>query len=474
MVFSSFIFLFLFLPGFLACYYVAPRYFKNVVVLLASYLFYAWGAPSVVVLLAASSYLDYFVSLRIAKSSSAKQQRRLLITGVTLNVVFLLYFKYANFFIAESSRLLSTFGFVEFSWNEVLLPIGISFFTFQKLSYLIDVYRGIVKPASSFINYALFVSLFPQLIAGPIVRYHDIATQIENRTHSLDRFAYGIYRFAIGLAKKVLIADSVGLVADHIFGLDPALRTIDYAWLGIICYSMQIYFDFSGYSDMAIGLAQMCGFRLLENFNNPYIAKNFTEFWRRWHISLSNWMREYLYISLGGNRRGVARTYANLWIVFLISGLWHGASWNFILWGLFHGSFLVLDKLFWLKISAKLPKIVNVSMTFFLVTLGWVVFRAETLPEALLYYSSLVDVSSLASAPPIFRADIIHNRALVILLLALALSFWPALKKASQETDVGDTLAVGMLRSVFSFVCLLLSVCALASADFSPFLYFKF
>ncbi|MCB0310898.1 MAG: MBOAT family protein, partial [Bdellovibrionales bacterium] len=250
---------------------------------------------------------DYFLSHRMSRAASASRRRLFLHIGVGSNLLLLIYYKYANFFVAEGNKFLMSLGLPGLPWGEVLLPIGISFFTFQKLSYLVDVYRQTAAPARSLANYALFVSFFPQLIAGPIVRYYDISAQIEARSHNLDSFTYGVYRFSVGLAKKVLIADCVGLVADHVFEMDPGQRTIGYAWLGILSYSVQIYFDFSGYSDMAIGLASMCGFRLLENFNCPYTAKSFTDFWRRWHISLSNWMREYLYIPLGGNRRGQFR-----------------------------------------------------------------------------------------------------------------------------------------------------------------------
>ena len=310
MVFSSYLFLFVFLPIFFSAYYASPRILRNLTALIASYLFYAWGAPTIVPLLLASSVLDYWISTAMTGvQRTPRARRRLFFLGIVINLSGLFYFKYANFFIAEVNRAAQSFGGGGMEWISVALPIGISFFTFQKISYLADVYQGKVAPASRLLDYLLYVALFPQLIAGPIVRYHDIHSQLRSRRISLDDVTYGLSRFCIGLGKKVLIADEMGRVADNIFGLASGDLTMSYSWLGACAYCFQIYFDFSGYSDMAIGLGRMMGFRLLENFNMPYISESITEVWQRWHISLSNWMKEYVYVPLGGNRISPARTY---------------------------------------------------------------------------------------------------------------------------------------------------------------------
>jgi alginate O-acetyltransferase complex protein AlgI len=372
MVFSSFTFLFMFLPAFLAVYFLSPGRIKNLVALIGSCVFYAWGAPRILPLLLLGCLIDFCLGRQFANASlSAGRKKALLIFGLLLNVSFLAYFKYANFFVAEFNGLLSLSGIPEFSWKKIALPIGISFYTFHKISYLVDVYNGRAQASRNLIDYLLYIALFPQLVAGPILRYYDISEQLRHRRVTLDDFSHGAFRFCVGLGKKILIADEMGKVADNVFHFSAASSpgTV-YLWLGLIAYAYQIYFDFSAYSDMAIGLGRMLGFRFLENFNMPYISKNITEFWRRWHISLSNWMRDYLYIPLGGNRVPAWRNYINLWLVFLLSGLWHGASWNFILWGMFHGSFLTFDKLFWLKYSQKLPRVFNVAITF-LVIFSW-------------------------------------------------------------------------------------------------------
>ena len=321
MVFSSLTFLFLFLPLMLAAYYACPARHRNLVALLASALFYAWGAPRFVIVLFVSGLIDYVLSRELPGDRGTPGRRKgVLALAVVLNIALLLYFKYANFFVAEMNAMLARFGGGAVPWAAVALPIGISFFTFQKVSYLVDVYRGVAQPARNALDYLLYVVLFPQLIAGPIVRYHDVARQLEERDYTRERFFMGILRFSQGLGKKVLVANTMAELADAAFNAAPAGLTCGQAWLGVLAYAFQIYFDFSGYSDMAIGLGRLLGIEFLENFNRPYISRSITEFWRRWHISLSNWMREYLYIPLGGNRRGAVRTYFNLWIVFLISG----------------------------------------------------------------------------------------------------------------------------------------------------------
>ncbi|OVE72829.1 hypothetical protein BVX93_02025, partial [bacterium B13(2017)] len=361
---------------------------------------------------------------------------------------------------------------------DIALPIGISFFTFQKMSYLIDIYRGTAKQASSFFNYALYVALFPQLIAGPIIRYHDVANQIDNRTHTSQQFFYGIWRFCIGLGKKILIANTLGMVVDSVFSTPHIEITCILSWFAIIAYAFQIYFDFSGYSDMAIGLGRMMGFHFLENFNRPYRSLSITEFWRRWHISLSNWMKEYLYIPLGGNQVGKIRSYANLWIVFLISGLWHGASWNFVIWGGFHGFFLTVDKLFWLKKSKNITPVIKRSLTFIIVLFSWVLFRSETLSDSLLYLKRMFDFSSTLQFDIKGLYVFFSHRAFFVLFVATFLSFVPFMDIKNKVAKEVFSLECHPMKLIFHYACaltiLLFSACSLASSGYNPFIYFRF
>jgi len=351
MVFSSSLFLLYFLPVFLIVYYFLDWKYKNLFTLIASIFFYSWGAPDFIFIVLGSIAIDYYIVNLLAKSSG-KKKRIFLSLSVILNIGLLAYFKYANFFIENVNEILGYFGFNHVQWVKVILPIGISFFTFQKLTYSVDVYRKVHTPLKKVTDYALYILMFPQLIAGPIVRFNEIADRIEDRRkfETIDNKLLGFFRFAIGLAKKVLIANVMGAEADRIFAMNADDMTTPIAWIGVIAYAFQIYFDFAGYSDMAIGIGKMIGFSFPENFNNPYISQSISEFWRRWHLTLSRWMKDYLYIPLGGNRVATKRRlYFNLWIVFLISGLWHGAAWTFIIWGAFHGLFLILDRLFLLK-----------------------------------------------------------------------------------------------------------------------------
>lgn len=478
MVFSSLFFVFAFLPVVLLLYYLCPGRYRNYVALGASCFFYAWGAPRFVFVLVGSSLIDYVISraMGVPGSCEARKRRRLLAFAVTLNLAVFLYFKYANFFVEEFSRVAERWGGRAVPWADLALPIGISFFTFQKLSYLVDVYRGVVAPARSPSNYVLYVSLFPQLIAGPIVRYHDVVRQLEHRPQTAKRMFTGIWRFCRGLGKKVLIANVLGEVADGAFGVHPDHLCAVHAWVGLLCYSFQIYFDFSGYSDMAIGLGRMLGFEFLENFNCPYIARSFTEFWRRWHISLTNWMKEYFYIPLGGNRRGGARTYVNLWIVFVLSGLWHGASWNFVLWGFYHGLFLSMAKLAGRERLERIPSIVSVPATFFLVMMGWVFFRAETLQHTRMYFGRLFSGAGAGAARmPLSHA--LDPLAATVLTVAFVISFAPAFRGAyGGFVRFWETrrLAADVLKFAASLLLLVLSASALAAGKFNPFIYFRF
>lgn len=481
MVFSSIIFILVFLPIFLLLYYIIPTRLRNLFIVFSGYLFYSWGAPRFAFVLLITITMDYFLSLLIAsKNNSGKhnQGRFILIFSVLVNVGLLGYFKYSNFFVGQLNYLFFLVKIPALPWREVILPIGISFTIFQELSYIIEVYRGKIKPAKSLIDFAAYLMLFPHVIAGPIVRYIDIAGQLESRAYSLEHFFEGIRRFSIGLAKKVLIANPLSGVADAIFYLHQ-IRDLSspLAWLGIVCYSMQIYFDFSGYSDMAIGLAKMTGFDFLENFNKPYTALNITDFWRRWHISLSTWMREYLYFSLGGNRISIKRTYLNLWIVFLISGLWHGASWCFVFWGAFHGFFLIIDRLFWLKASARLPKFLNIALTFVVVLIGWAFFRIENIGEATKFVVRMFDLSTWFTPIAVRWSEVIDFRGIIVLIIALVISFFPATelyKKIMVNFSNQNEKIVFACQGVISLLLFFLSIVSLVNAQFNPFIYFRF
>lgn len=468
MLFSSIIFLFWFLPLFLLAYFGTPRRFRNYTALAGSYLFYAWGAPRFVFVLIAMSICDYALSILLEKTTNRPYVRKTLITlGILGCIAPLFYFKYSNYFVHEFQNLFHVSSFV---WQNVILPIGISFITFHRISYLVDVYRGTTHAAQRFTDYALYLALFPHSIAGPIIRYHGIAQELRERFTTLDTLYEGLYRFCIGLGKKVLIANTLGETAQAVFQLDPASLTAPYAWLGIICYAFQIFFDFSGYSDMAIGLAKMMGFTFPENFNNPYIAQSFTDFWRRWHISLSGWMREYLYIPLGGNRISKFRTYFNLWIVFAISGFWHGANATFLVWGIYQGLFIVLDKLFWLRLSHTIPRVVQITSTFFLILLGWVFFRSDSLHTALIYFGHLFGV---LATPTVYATwmDLITYRGIFVLIVAGLISFAPAF--FTYKTATQSPLQI-FRKNVFATCLLLFSLASLVSAQFNPFIYFRF
>jgi len=403
-----------------------------------------------------------------------KKKKQLLIISICLNLGLLAFFKYSNFFIENVNSFLEySFG-TEVSWTQILLPIGISFYTFQTLTYSVDVYRGTHPPLKKLSDYLLYIMMFPQMIAGPIVRFNTIADQITHREALYSDRILGFYRFVIGLSKKVLIANVMAEKADAIMG-STDIMSLDSstAWIGLLAYTFQIYFDFSGYSDMAIGIGKMLGFTFPENFDSPYTSKSITEFWKRWHITLGAWMRDYLYIPLGGNRVSPYRLYLNLWLVFLLSGLWHGASWNFILWGIFHGSFLVLDRLFLHSILDKIWRPISVLATFIIVMLGWVIFRIESLEQAILYYNRLFafDFQSL-----IWQADKLFYFTLLLAFLFSFIRFIPL---------IGSKLAQGFFKESFSSsgmifafgACLILfcfCLATLATNSFNPFIYFRF
>jgi alginate O-acetyltransferase complex protein AlgI len=471
MLFSSYVFLFYFLPACLFSYYLTPAKLKNSVLLLFSLFFYAWGCPNVVPLLVLSCYLDY----KVAKGWESRLKKQLLFLGLFVNIVSLLYFKYCNFFVQELNSWIQVLGFSPWAVSKIILPVGISFFTFHKISYLLDSYKNPENVAKSFPNYLLYITFFVQLIAGPIIKYHDISKQILERDHTYEKMYAGIIRFSFGLFKKVVIADGLAPVADFAFGQNAQTLDLTVAWVGVVAYSMQLYFDFSGYSDMAVGLSLFFGFRIPENFNKPYISKSISEFWTRWHISLGCWMREYLYIPLGGNRGSKFRNYLNLWIVFLFSGIWHGDNLTFVCWGLLHGFFITLDKLFYLDLIKKSKAgFLFVSINYFLLLLSWVFFRSETLEQSVHYIGALFG-SSQASIV-YYRSQLITDSSFFTLVAALIIAFSPLklvdMLSAKQERVCSNVIPYTLGWASLALFCL--SVSRLTSASFVPFLYFKF
>lgn len=386
MLFYEPLFLFLFAPAvyLLYLFFGADRRRRVFVLLLASVVFYGWSEPVFVLVVFASIALDLLVAQRIARAAAGDgRPRRWLAVGVVANLAILVYYKYTGFLAFNLDALLRALTLPGISIPEIALPIGVSFIVFEKITYLVDVYRGITAPARRPLLYGLYVFFFPKLLAGPIIKYHDIASQFETCPHAdVDDFVNGLSRFMLGVVKKLLVADVMASGADAVFARDVATLGSGDAWAGVIFFTLQIYFDFSGYSDMAIGLARMFGFRLLENFDMPYIATSITDFWRRWHMSLTSWIREYLYFPLGGNRKGEARTYVNLWVCFLASGVWHGAAWTYIFWGAYNGVFLVLDRLFLVDRLRRLPDWLANIVTMLIVMVGWTLFRATSLEQA--------------------------------------------------------------------------------------------
>ena len=473
MVFSSATFLFAFLPVVLIGVLLTPRAARNLFLLFMSLFFYAWGELYFVALMLVSIVMNYLVGGAIGRAGKGTDTARMwLILGVVVNLSLLGYFKYANFLVENWNLLTTQLGLEPFDHRKVHLPLGISFFTFQAMSYLIDVYRGDAEHDRNPINIALYIALFPQLIAGPIIRYHDVYQQLRTRELSVDLAYSGLTRFICGLAKKLLIANPLGEIADQIFAINGNDLSTPVAWLGILCYSLQIYFDFSGYSDMAIGLGRMLGFRFLENFNYPYIASSVQAFWRRWHISLSNWFRDYLYIPLGGNRAGLFRTYCNLVIVFFLCGLWHGASWNFVIWGLLHGAFLVIERIGFGKVLDQLPAVVGHLYTLLAVMIAWVFFRAETLPEALSYLTAML-VPGSGNGDLYHVAQYLNTHASLVLVVAIILATpiaRVAMNAAAARTVIGLEIAkTGALAAMY-FLCLM----TLAADAYNPFIYFRF
>ncbi len=468
MLFSSMVFIYLFLPIVCTLYLLVRKDLQNYVLLAASILFYAWGEPSYLVIMLLTIILNYVGANYISRSRNDNHRKAILALTICLNLGMLFYFKYFNFVIDNINSL---FG-ANFSIIKVVMPIGISFYTFQAMSYLIDVYRGEAEVQRNIYKLALYICLFPQLVAGPIVKYHDVDEQINKRDVTFEKVAYGIKRFIIGLAKKVLIANTLGAVADKIF--DQPVEQFDAltAWIGAVAYSLQLFYDFSGYSDMAIGLGAIFGFKFLENFNYPYISKSITEFWRRWHISLSTWFKEYLYIPLGGNRVSKIRNYFNLFVVFLATGFWHGAAWNFIFWGLWHGLFIIFEKITgWHKKEGGI--FINITHHVYCIlafVIGWVMFRAESMSYAVDYLKNMfgfVSEHKIAFEMPYY----IDNSEILAFVVGIicAMPIFSHMLQIDYKHKILRSLV-----NIWLIILFVVSTSSIAASTYNPFIYFRF
>jgi alginate O-acetyltransferase complex protein AlgI len=477
MVFSSSVFLFLFLPLVLLGYALTPRVLKNTFLLLASLFFYAWGETFFVLVMLTSIVINYLLGLGVDRWRSVPLGKVMLVLAVAANLSLLVAFKYANFLVDSLNPLLVYFGATPIALAPVHLPIGISFFTFQALTYVVDTYRGHARVQRNPVNVATYIALFPQLIAGPIVRYEDIARELKSRQVSWADFATGAARFTVGLGKKMLIANTVAVPVDRIFALPSDELTMGLAWLGVLFYALQIYFDFSGYSDMAIGLGRMFGFHFHENFNYPYIAKSMREFWQRWHISLSTWFRDYLYIPLGGSRRKVGRVYFNLVVVFFLCGLWHGASWNFVAWGLFHGLFLVIERAWPQRMRFSCPRPMKHAYVLLAVMVSWVMFRADTLGYAWAYLQTMFGLG--ADTVPGLATPQVWDVELFLVLLAGVVGSTPVFPRVKawyfeQEGKTAIEMLGGGVALVSCLAILWVAAMKLAVGTYNPFIYFRF
>lgn len=466
MVFSSNLFLFVFLPIFLLAYFATPTRFKSALILIFSYGFYAWWRPDFLMLLVGVSVGSYLFALAIDRQVDDKKRYRILWIGVALNLSTLAYFKYANFGIDSLNAGLTGIGVTALAWTPVLLPIGLSFYIFHAISYLVDIYRKEAPPAKNLIDFSAFIALYPHLVAGPVLRYHLLAEQFRSRVHSIEIFARGCKVFMLGFCQKVLIADSVAPLADAAFA--APLPTMADAWLGTVAYTIQLFFDFSGYSTMAIGLALMIGFKFPENFNDPYTSTSITEFWQRWHMSLSSWLREYLYVPLGGNRKGTVRTYINLFLTMLLGGLWHGANWTFLIWGAWHGAVLAIER-YWKSKYGTLPfpRWILITKTMILVMIGWVFFRAHSVTEAMKMFKAIAGVGASGDSGSLFSNAVawhITNDRLVVLAIGILLVYLLPTIKRYAHTPIR-----------FAVLPLFIwAVATLSAQSFTPFLYFQF
>lgn len=478
MVFSSPIFLFWYLPLVLFFYYLASKPYRNYVLLFFSFLFYAWGEGEMMAVMITSVVINYLFGLWVDSTSGSKAKKGIIVLFVVANIGLLMYYKYANFFADNYNFAASALGFSSVTWEKVILPLGISFFTFHGMSYVIDIYRKEINVQKNPFSLALYISFFPQLIAGPIVRYKDIGAQLENREESVELFVSGIKRFIIGLAKKVIIANHVGRVAEMIFQTPVNDLGPDLAWLGLITVSIQIYFDFSGYSDMAIGLARMFGFKFSENFIYPLSSKSMREFWTRWHISLSSWFRDYVFIPLGGSKKSFLRTQFNLWMIFLLMGFWHGAEWVFIAFGVWHGIFIVIERAGLERLMGKLPFAFKNLYVWIIYMGGNIIFSSPSMG-----YAKDFTLKLFSGTPKLFQHDvsILVNRELwLIIALGLILNYpvqnkiIPILKKFVNETK-GSLYSLSRIGMLLGYMLLLIIVSGeLAGSTYNPFIYFRF
>ena len=472
MIFSSNIFLFAFLPAVLCIYHVLPAKLKNLFLFLASVFFWFWGTGSVVLVFLVCFVVNYAAG-RLMAGGGRGRAKSCLAAAVTVDLLLLIYFKYFGFLAEQAAALLGLFHITLPRPESVALPVGISFFTFEAISYVMEVFRGSVSPSRRLSDFGAYLGLFPHFIAGPIVRYSDVSDRLRSRIVTTDSFFSGVVRFANGLAKKVLLADSLGTVADKVFRLADADLTAPLAWLGIVCYTLQIYYDFSGYSDMAIGLGKFFGFDFPENFDQPYRAKNITEFWLRWHMTLSSWFRDFLFKPLGANRKGDFRTYVNLFLVFLLCGLWHGAAWTFVFWGVYHGSLIIVERALRNRYRFQMSGIPGNIFTFVLIMLGWVLFRSATLGAAGRFLGVMF---SLKTAPAGFQffplRYYLQNDILLYLACALLFAWFPVERvRAGMPAEPSLWVAA---RGAVALVLMLYSAAVLSTVGFHPFIYFRF
>lgn len=468
MLFSSMTFLFVFMPLVMAVYFVSKKEIRNYVLLIASIIFYAWGEPRYLAIMIITILVNYAGAILLDKHYSSRQRLWIVSLTIVLDLSFLFYFKYFNFVVDNINGVLAT----DFQLLDIIMPIGISFYTFQAMSYLIDVYRREVPAQKDVYKLALYIVLFPQLVAGPIVKYHDVCEQIDNRTIEFKNVIIGFKRFITGLAKKVLIANTLAEVVDKIFAQAPENLTTGVSWLGAVAYCLQLYYDFSGYSDMAIGLGLMFGFRFLENFNYPYISKSITEFWRRWHISLATWFKLYLYIPLGGNRKGAVRTYWNLFAVFLVTGIWHGAAWSYVAWGIWNGIFIVIERFFGLDKDKNDRWYVSAAKhvyAFFAIVWGMIIFRAESLSYAYEYICRMLHIDVTKHLPDYDYG--VNNKFAIMLIVGLicAMPVCRNLIYIKYEHKVQRTLV-----NIWLFLLFFWSTISLAASTYNPFIYFRF
>ncbi len=478
MVFSSLLFMFRFLPIVLILYFIAPKKLRNFVLFIASLIFYAWGEPVYVVLMIFSTVVDYTHGLWVYKLKEKNEMGKaklVVLSSMVINLALLGFFKYADFVITN----LNLIPGVEIPLLNLALPIGISFYTFQTMSYTIDVYRGDALPQKNIISFGAYVALFPQLIAGPIVAYNTVAEQMEGRKESMDDFAAGTMRFITGVGKKVLLANNIGLLWDMISARSVGEVPVVMAWLGITAYAFQIYFDFSGYSDMAIGLGKMFGFHFLENFDYPYISRSITEFWRRWHMSLGSWFRSYVYIPLGGNRKGLKLQMRNIAVVWLLTGIWHGASWNFLIWGVYFGVLLILEKFLWLGFLKK-HKIFSHVYTIFLVWISWAIFAFDNMAQGVQYIKAMFGLTGagFVSTETLY---LLLSYAVMLVVLILAATPYPKMlaaklmdKLEGLKAQKAGRVVSAVLQCVFVAAVFIISTAYLVDATYNPFLYFRF